>query len=195
MVDLAAVARRLAAVTAVTIGLALGAAWAPAAWGASSSSFFSAAGLGTMPVARYGPAAASLPNGDVLIAGGDNTGGIQSSAELFNPITETFSAVSGAMTTARWVEAAATLPNGDVLIAGGESGGGKLKSAELFNPVSDTFSVVSLGSMTTVRNGAVAVSLPNGDVLIAEAATTAGRLTARNCSIRPTKRSPRSRAR
>ena len=60
--------------------------------GGFASSFFSSAGLGAMTTPRYGPAAAPLPSGEVLIAGGDNTGGVPSSAELFNPITETFSA-------------------------------------------------------------------------------------------------------
>ena len=40
--------------------------------------------------ARYGALAATLPSGQVLIAGGYNASGYLTSAELFNPVTDTF---------------------------------------------------------------------------------------------------------
>ncbi len=164
MVDLAAVARRSVAV-AVTIGLVLSLAWAPAAWGSSPPPFFFSTGLGAMTTPRYGPAGAPLPNGDVLVVGGDNTGGVPSSAEVFNPLTETFSALTSSMTTPRWLAAAAPLPDGDVLIAGGSNGSAALKSAELFDPATGTFMAL-LSSMTTTRIEPVAILLSNGNVLI-----------------------------
>jgi hypothetical protein len=94
---------------------------------------FSGAGLGSMSSGRWGPVAAPLPNGKVLVAGGIGTSGISSSAELFDPATGTFSSSGiGAMTAGRMQPAAAPLPNGDVLIAGGAGAQGELSSAELF---------------------------------------------------------------
>ena len=45
---------------------------------------------------RYGAVAATLPSGQVLIAGGQNNGAFLSSAELFDPATDTFTKLTGA---------------------------------------------------------------------------------------------------
>ena len=88
-----------------------------------------------MNTTRYGAAAAPLPDGEVLIAGGLNSSGTLSSAELFNPTTSTFSTVGvGAMTVPRAFATATPLPNGEVLIAGGFDGANVLSSAELLIP-------------------------------------------------------------
>ena len=70
---------------------------------------------GDMIAARAGHTAPLLPDGKVLIAGGDDAG----SAELYDPSTGTFTA-TGSMTTPRQWHTATLLPNGKVLIAGGE---------------------------------------------------------------------------
>jgi hypothetical protein len=102
---------------------------------ASSASYFSNLGTGAMTTARTAAVAAPLPDGKVMIAGGLNFGGIQSSAELFSPSTDAFTSVAGAMTTTRYGAVAAPLPDGEVLIAGGSSSfANYLSSAELFNP-------------------------------------------------------------
>jgi hypothetical protein len=147
---------------------------------------FSASGIGSMTKPRKRAAAAPLPDGRVLIAGGQRTEGNEvrelSSAEIFDPASNSFSSVSspgilptGLMTHARAEPVAAPLPNGQVLIAGGggvTEGPGfeeccALSSAELFNPPTKTFSAAGLGSMTTSRMAAAAAPLPDGRVLIA----------------------------
>jgi hypothetical protein len=79
-----------------------------------------------------------LIDGKVLVAGGYNPGTDQvlSSAELYDPITATFS-ITGSMTVPRWRHADVRLLNGDVLIVGGASiggnGGSALASAETYS--------------------------------------------------------------
>lgn len=114
--------------------------------------------------------AARLPDGDVLIVGGDN-GEILKSAELFNPDEGTFTALgaSSDMHTAREAAVAASLPNGEVLVAGGKDPAA-LQSAELFDPTTETFAALPASGDTeqqTIREGAVASPLPGGQVLIA----------------------------
>lgn len=119
---------------------------------------------------REGAVAATLPSGQVLIAGGyilnaNDVPEIGSTAELFNAATETFTKLPGhALTEPRLRAVAAALASGQVLIAGGFPG--LPSSAELFKPATDTFTKLS-GSLTEVRHGAVAATLPSRQVLIA----------------------------
>jgi len=80
----------------------------------------------------------------VLIAGGvDDSGKVLASAEVFDPVADTFTAV-GSMNTARFNHAAAALPNGKVLITGGEDGSGNtLNTAEIFDPATNTFTLTT----------------------------------------------------
>jgi hypothetical protein len=134
-----------------------------------ASGTFSSAGMGTMTDARDAPAAALLPNGDVLIVGGFDGSSMLSTAELYDPQSREFSdAGVGRMTTGRWAPIAAPLPDGKVLVAGGVDDSGQISAtAELFDPATGTFSSAGVGRMTTPRAFATAAPLPNGDVLIA----------------------------
>ncbi len=162
----------LASALLVTAFLPLAAASATT----GSSGYFSALAASAsteLQTARYGAVAAPLPDGDLLIAGGNNETGSLQSAELYDPATGTFSALpasgSTELQTARTGAVAAPLPDGDVLIAGGYNGT-YLQSAELYNPATGTFSVLPASGSTelqTARAGAVAAPLPDGDVLIA----------------------------
>jgi hypothetical protein len=135
-----------------------------------------------MQTPRNGAVAATLPNGQVLIAGGENGTTVKNepipfqSAELFDPATDTFTALpeSGEteMQVARWDAVAVSLPSGQVLIAGGNDGTGALKSAELFDPTTNTFTLLPESGATEMkiaREWAVAVPLPDGEALIASA--------------------------
>lgn len=120
----------------------------------------------SMSTPRYGATATLLPNGMVLVAGGQNSSGVLSSAETYNPATGTWAATGNNMTTARWGQTATLLPNGLVLLTGGDNSSGPLATAELYNPVANTWATTAI-SMTTKRLDGTATLLPNGTVLIA----------------------------
>ena len=126
----------------------------------------------TMNTARYSATATLLANGKVLIAGGDGSAGnttFLTSTELYDPVANTFAAITPAMNTARYFATATLLPNGKVLIAGGGGNGGPvmtLTSTELYDPVANTFAAIT-PAMNTAHEVATATLLPNGKVLIA----------------------------
>jgi Kelch motif/Galactose oxidase, central domain len=129
---------------------------------------FSSAGIGAMGTARRGAVAAPLPDGRVLVAGGDYVDGggdhYLASADVFDPATNAFTPV-GDMGIPRVRAAAAPLPDGRVLVAGGNDGTTRLSSAEVFNPGTNAFTPVN--DMGTDRARAAAVPLPDGRVLVA----------------------------
>ena len=117
--------------------------------------------------ARFSHTATLLSDGRVLIAGGrEGRDIILSSAELYDPASETFT-VTGSMTAHRVGHTATLLPDGRVLIAGGSSKEfyhGALSSAELFDPTTGRFTPT--GSMSAPRLAHEATLLPDGRVLI-----------------------------
>ena len=116
-------------------------------------------GTGSLITARYGHTATLLPNGTVLIAGGDDPLG---SAEIYDPSTGRFKA-TGTMNTPRGGHTATLLADGRVLIAAGSA----TASAELYDPSTGTFTLT--GSLYTLPYGFMtATLLPDGRVLIAE---------------------------
>jgi hypothetical protein len=146
---------------------------------AQSAGTFTA--TGSMTTARIFHTATLLADGRVLIAGGDMMEAktvhpppfkTQSSAELYDPRSGTFTATGNMMTPRSW-HTATLLPDGRVLITGGgvtnaaqgAFGDPSFASAELYDPDTGTFSAT--GDMTTARYGSTATLLNNGKVLIA----------------------------
>ncbi len=120
---------------------------------------------GSLATARYNSTATLLPNGKVLVAGGeDSSSSVLASAELYDPASGTW-APTGSLATARGNQTATLLPNGKVLVAGGRPNGGVLTSAELYDPASGTWTPT--GSLATARVFHTATLLPNGKVLVA----------------------------
>ena len=112
-------------------------------------------------------AAARLPDGRVLIAGGmDENFAALTSAEVFDPATDSFSP-TGDMIAARKFETATPLQDGRVLVVGGQDQKSDFRPyAELYDPISGTFSPIG-DSQSAWRDLHVAALLPDGRVLIA----------------------------
>jgi N-acetylneuraminic acid mutarotase len=143
------------------------------AFGLPASQAFSVSGLptcaaawssaGSMAVARYRSTATRLLSGKVLVAGGSN-GSALSSAELYDPATNTWSS-AGSMAAARYAHTATLLPAGKVLVAGGTvSSTGYLSSAELYDPNTNSWSPAP--SMASARELHTATLLSSGKVLV-----------------------------
>jgi N-acetylneuraminic acid mutarotase len=99
------------------------------------------ANTGSLNTTRAGHSATLLPNGQVLVAGGEGATGFLNSAELYDPSQAKWT-VTGSMATSRLGHSAALLPNGPVLVAGGivnitDTGVVTVTAtAELYNPCS-----------------------------------------------------------
>lgn len=118
--------------------------------------------------------ATRLPNGLVLIAGGSNNGDGDgmNTAEIYNPATQTFTALAATLTTPRGGHTATLLKNGRVLLTGGffNSSSG-LATAELYDPATQAFTAIA-GTMTSAREGHAAALLRNGQVLVTGGSTS-----------------------
>jgi hypothetical protein len=102
-------------------------------YGSGGSRGFAA--TGNLVTGRSGHTATPLPNGLVLIVGGqDSSGDYLSSAELFDPATGEFTAAAVGLDAGRAGHTATLLSDGSVLIAGGTGSGGALDTAELYVP-------------------------------------------------------------
>ncbi len=106
-----------------------------------------------------------LINGQVLIAGGlvSSSSGPTTSAELYNPTTQTF-IVTGNMNSARELQTATLLNSGLVLLAGGTFK--SPETEELYNPATGAFATTG-SSLSTAIAAHTATLLNNGMVLLA----------------------------
>ena len=122
---------------------------------------------GTMRLGRTNHTATRLPDGRVLLAGGqdNNDGGGRNSAELYDPATQAFTALASTMASRRSDFVAISLQDGKVLFAGGDSSGIVFNSAELYDPTTQTFTAIS-ATMGSPREGHAMSLLPSGLVLI-----------------------------
>ncbi|MGA7749071.1 MAG: kelch repeat-containing protein, partial [Gallionella sp.] len=123
---------------------------------------------GSLATARDFHTATLLPNGMVLVAGGQDGNSSIASAELYNPSTGIWSS-AGTMNTSRYNHTATLLPNGKVLVAGGWNGSVSsptaLNTAELYNPATNSWTPA--GNLASARAYHTATLLPNGQVLVA----------------------------
>ena len=76
----------------------------------------------------------------MLVTGGRNDSGKLASAEIYNPVTETWSTTSS-MGPAREGHTATLLPDSRVLVTAGFNESALLASAEIYDPATGTWSV------------------------------------------------------
>lgn len=120
---------------------------------------------GSLAQAREQHTATLLPDGRVLVAGGEAPGGVAlASAELYDPATGTWSP-TGSMNQAHDAYAVVQLADGRVLAVGGFDGTHALATAELYDPATGTWSTT--GSLRQARDFHTATLLANGRVLVA----------------------------
>lgn len=118
-----------------------------------------------MNVERASHTATLLPDGRVLVAGGRNLGGILSSAEIYNPVTNSWSALIGMSgAVARMNHTATLLETGKVLICGGHNTTA-LSSCDLFDPSTNGFTA-TLNPMWAARSAHTATLLRDGRVML-----------------------------
>ena len=117
---------------------------------------------GSMNAARAGHTATLLPDGKVLVAGGDSSYHAFSSAELYDPDSGIWT-TTNSLNVARSGHTATLLSCGKVLIAGGY-GTNCLASTELYDPTNGTWTTSA--AMNVARVGDVATLLTNGDLLV-----------------------------
>jgi hypothetical protein len=114
---------------------------------------------------RYYHTATLLDNGKVLICGGFLGSSTLSTAELFDPDTNTFTS-TGTMNTSRQYHTATKLPNGKVLILGGydKDSNSSLQSTEIYDPSTGTFSAGP--NLALKKHHHTATPLANGNIYV-----------------------------
>ncbi len=117
---------------------------------------------------RFRHTATLLPDGKVLVAGGQDFFYLmpQSSCELYNPTTGSFISSPYSLDTVRYEHTSTLLNNGLVLVAGGRfDTEGFHNTAVLFNPATGVSSPTN--GPFRARAGHTATLLPDGKVLVA----------------------------
>ena len=120
---------------------------------------------GSLSTPRSFATATLLPDGRVVIAGGqDANGNVLATVEIFQPDGTVSSGPP--MGTPRYGHSAVLLGNGHLLVAGGHTtGGAVLKTAEIFDPSSNTWTSIS-SLMTDARADFTMSALSSGDALV-----------------------------
>ncbi len=97
---------------------------------------------GAMATPRLGFTATALNNGKILVVGGqDSLGNVLDTAELYDPATRKFIAVTNTMSDRRMFHTSTLLLSGKVLVAGGATNlsGDTTNSADIYDPASNSF--------------------------------------------------------
>jgi hypothetical protein len=120
---------------------------------------------GNLAQARRSHTATKLNDGKILIAGGDS-GTALAAAELYDPATQTSTAIDAQMKHARAFHTATLLDDGKVLLVGGVSpAGASVGRGERYLPDSTSFDS-TIGHLQHARHNHVAIKLQDGQVLI-----------------------------
>jgi RHS repeat-associated protein len=107
-----------------------------------------------------------LPDGRLLLIGGEGSNGPQASMAIRDPRTQQTTLLPGSLQEARAWHSATVLPDGRVLVAGGTGAGGKaISSAEIYDPQTG-ISTPLPSSGLSARAHHTATLLTTGQVLI-----------------------------
>ena len=155
-----AVSAILASAALVFLGPASSIVPVASAAGGMSASWSSA---GSLQSARAFAPAVRLADGSVLVAGGWNGFGFFSSAERWNPGTQTWSG-AGAIGQSAYGQVASILPDGRALYAGGSDDTGYYGFGDIYNPTSNAWTQTP--AMAHPHAFAAEATLANGDVLV-----------------------------
>ncbi len=119
----------------------------------------------SLPGPRAYHTATTLPNGKIIIAGGQDTStDILSSSLIFDPVALTFNPTAP-LNVARSGHTATLLPSGNILAAGGTNfSTGTLSSAEIYNSTGSAWTIT--GSMNTPSQYHTATILSSGTVMV-----------------------------
>lgn len=115
-----------------------------------------------MATPRAAACSVLLPDGRVLVSGGDGANGAVNQVELY--ATDGAFTAAAPMAQARSGAACAVMTDGRVFMSGGSAAGSALDTAEIFDPASGEWS--SAGSMSSARTGHTATVTPWGAVLL-----------------------------
>ncbi len=119
--------------------------------------------VATLGTPRAAHTTSALPSGQLLVAGGMDSGGNSlSTAEIIDLTKASVMAVPP-MREAKAGHTATTLPDGRVILAGGYNGA-YLRSVEAFDPARQRFEII--GQLNEGRGGHTATLLPDGRILI-----------------------------
>ncbi len=126
------------------------------------------AAAGSLALARVGHLATLLTDGRVLVVGGTTTGGaLTKTAEIYDPVANTWSSAGTLTTSAATDYSLSSLPGGAAMVVGGLTNTDyfSVSDWELFNPSTKTWTKQA-GGGAGMRHGHAAVSLTGGKVLV-----------------------------
>lgn len=107
-----------------------------------------------------------LNNGTVLIAGGSDGTVTHDTAEIYDPVNDSFTVIPNRMTHGRTRHGAVKLDNGNVLLIGGVDNAGTIRnSMEVYDVSSGTFTATQV-QLTIVRDRPTCMRQADGRVLI-----------------------------
>jgi hypothetical protein len=125
---------------------------------------------GSLSTARDSHTATLLNDGRVLVVGGFTmlpgqiVGTVLASAELYDPVLETWSP-TGSLVKGRYTHSATLINGGKVLVVGGvDSAGNDVASAEIYDPQAGLWTPT--GSLGVARYNHLATLMPSGQVLV-----------------------------
>jgi hypothetical protein len=138
----------------------------PESKGSAEISSLEVVQIGEMTTDRAAHQATLLKNEQVLITGGCAGQGcarVLSSAELYDPVSQSFRLVAP-MSSARTGHSAVALSDGRVLVVGGWTGSKATNSAEIYDPTTDQWETVD--QMSDARASLISVLLQDSTIFI-----------------------------